>query len=62
MSGRDKPEKQEKTATARTMWVPAVNALGSYGRWAFHETTDPWNVKNEIREFLTSLKMNGVVD
>lgn len=52
VSGRDKPEKQAKTATARTMWVPAVNAVGTYGRWAFHETTDPWNVMSEIRDFL----------
>lgn len=52
VSGRDKPEKQAKTATARSMWVSAVNALGIYGRWAFHETTDPWNVMSEIREFL----------
>jgi len=59
VSGREKPEKQEKTATARTMWVPAVNALGTYGRWAFHETSDPWNVMNEIREYIALINSNG---
>lgn len=56
VSGREKIEKQEKTSTARTMWVPAVNALGTFGRWAFHETSDPWNVKNEIREAISTTK------
>jgi len=59
VSGRDKPEKQEKTATARTMWVPAVNALGTYGRWAFHETSDPWNVMNEIRDYVAQINAVG---
>lgn len=55
VSGRDRRDKKEKVATARTLWVPAVNALGKFGRWAFHETTDPWNVQNEIRENLGRL-------
>jgi type III restriction enzyme len=50
VSGREKRDKKEKVATARTLWVPAINALGKFGRWAFHETTDPWNVQNEIRQ------------
>ena len=52
VSGREKRDKKEKVATARTLWVPAINALGKFGRWAFHETTDPWNVQNEIRQNL----------
>lgn len=52
VSGREKHDKKEKVATARMLWVPAVNALGKFGRWAFHETSDPWNVMNEIRENL----------
>lgn len=52
VSGREKRDKKEKVATARTLWVPAINTLGKFGRWAFHETTDPWNVMNEIREYL----------
>lgn len=52
VSGRDKKEKKEKAATARELWVPAVNGIGVYGRWGYHETHDPWNVKSEIRECL----------
>lgn len=51
-SGREKREKKEKVATARGLWVPAINQLGRYGRWAFYESKDPWNVINEIRLFL----------
>ncbi len=27
-----------------------------FGRWAFYETRDPWNVKTELREFLKTLQ------
>ncbi|MEA4958143.1 MAG: DEAD/DEAH box helicase family protein [Anaerolineaceae bacterium] len=52
VSGREKKEKKEKVATTRTLWVPAINTLRTFGRWAFHETSDPWNVMTEIRDFL----------
>jgi len=52
VSGREKKDKKEKCATARELWVPAINQHGGYGRWAFIETSDPWNVMNEIREYL----------
>ena len=31
---------KEKKSTMDTYWVPGVNHLGSYGRWAFAEFTD----------------------
>ena len=52
VSGREKRDKKEKVATARSLWVPAVNALGKFGRWDFHETKEPWNVINELRDYL----------
>ena len=54
VTGEQRKEKQAKVATARDYWVPAVNNDGGYGRWAFLEITDPWNVKTAIRKFLTS--------
>jgi type III restriction enzyme len=48
---RDK-DKEAKTSTARTLWVPAVNNAGTWGRWAFLEITDPWEAKNVIRGWL----------
>lgn len=35
-SGQEKEkEKDAKVHTARTMWVPPVNNLGTFGRWTF---------------------------
>ncbi len=49
VSGERKKDKEAKVATARTLWVPAVNNHGGFGRWAFLEVTDPWDAKNTIR-------------
>ena len=49
VSGEAKKDKAAKTATARTLWVPAINAHGGFGRWAFVEVTDPWDAQNTIR-------------
>jgi len=37
-----------KAAAIRDRWVPAVNRLGGYGRWAFAELTDPYAMKEEL--------------
>lgn len=53
VSGRpNDQEKQAKTGTARSLWIPAVNNEGTFGRWAFLENLDPWNAQTDIREFL----------
>ena len=56
VTGEPKKDKAAKTATARTLWVPAVNNHGGFGQWAFLEITDPWDAKNLIRRFLEKLK------
>jgi hypothetical protein len=35
--------------TARTLWVPAVNNHGEFGRWGFIEIADPWDTESTIR-------------
>ena len=42
----------EKFATARTLWVPAINNHGGFGRWALIEIADPWDAKNTSRASL----------
>ena len=49
VSGQQLKDKDAKTSTARTLWVPAVNNHGAFGAWAFVEITDPWNAQAEIR-------------
>jgi len=52
VSGEPKPEKAAKVETTRTLWVPAVNNHGGFGRWGFLEISDPWDAKNAIRAHL----------
>jgi type III restriction enzyme len=52
VSGEQKKDKTAKIATARTLWVPAVNNHGGFGRWNFIEIADPWNAKNVIQASL----------
>jgi len=54
--GKIGKDKAAKVATARNLWVPAVNNAGSWGRWAFIEITDPWDAKNTIASQLACLK------
>lgn len=53
VTGEKKKDKEAKTATARDLWVPAINNHGGFGRWAFLEITDPWNAATEIRRSLS---------
>lgn len=55
VTGEKKKEKAAKVDTARTLWVPAVNNHGGFGRWAFLEIADPWDAKNVIRAFVKEL-------
>jgi type III restriction enzyme len=57
VTGEKKKDKAAKVAAARTLWIPAINNHGGFGRWAFLEIDDPWNGKNEIQAFLS--KSNG---
>ncbi len=54
VTGEKKKDKAAKVATARTLWVPAVNNHGGFGRWAFIEISDPWDAENMIRKLLES--------
>jgi len=53
VTGEKRKEKIAKVSTAKTLWIPAVNNQGSFGRWAFLEITDPWNAQNSIRESIS---------
>ncbi|HYC56503.1 MAG TPA: DEAD/DEAH box helicase family protein [Candidatus Binatia bacterium] len=40
IKGYRREDAKEKKSTMETYWVPGVNHLGTYGRWAFAEFTD----------------------
>ena len=55
VTGEKKKDKAAKVATARTLWVPAINNHGGFGRWTFIEVADPWDAQNLIRGLLKQL-------
>ncbi len=60
VTGEKKKDKAAKVATARTLWVPAANNHGGFGRWSFIEIADPWNAANDIRAHVASLGSQAV--
>jgi len=56
VTGKKDKDKTAKVDTARTLWVPAVNNHGGFGRWAFLEIADPWDAKNIIRSKIKSME------
>ncbi|HOH80454.1 MAG TPA: DEAD/DEAH box helicase family protein [Methanoregulaceae archaeon] len=55
VTGEKKKDKAAKVATAHTLWVPAVNNHGGFGRWSFLEISDPWDAEGTIRGHLRAL-------
>ena len=43
---------KDKKATMDTYWVPGVNNLGAYGRWAFAELTDVYAMEEDFEDAL----------
>ena len=39
---------KDKKSTMETYWVPGVNRHGSYGRWAFAEFTDVYEIESDF--------------
>lgn len=52
VSGEARKDKANKVATAKTLWVPAVNNHGGFGQWVFEEVDDPSGAKGIIRQAL----------
>jgi len=44
IKGYRREDAKEKKSTMETYWVPGVNHLGSYGRWAFAEFTEVYQI------------------
>ena len=46
---------KEKASTMRTYWVPGVNNLGGFGRWAFAEFTAVFEIEAEFHKLIDNL-------
>ena len=50
IKGYRREDAKEKKSTMETYWVPGVNNLGTYGRWAFAEFTDVYMIAADFAE------------
>ena len=48
IKGYRREDAKEKKATMETYWLPGVNHLGSYGRWAFAEFGDVYQIGSDF--------------
>ena len=51
---------REKKNTMEAYWLPGVNALGEYGRWAFAEFTHVYDIEHGLRQVIDSYTPTGV--
>ena len=49
IKGYRREDAKEKKSTMDTYWVPGVNNLGTYGRWAFAEFTDVYEIESNFK-------------
>jgi type III restriction enzyme len=48
IKGYRREDAKEKKSTMETYWVPGVNNLRQYGRWAFAEFTDMYQIETDF--------------
>ena len=70
IKGFRREDAKVKKLTMDTYWVPGVNNLGNYGRWAFAEFTDVYEmqadfkkkVEDEFNKMIGSVIVSGTTD
>lgn len=58
IKGYRREDAKEKKSTMDTYWIPGVNNDGRYGRWAFAEFTDVYEIEAEFSRVIERL-VNG---
>ncbi|MBN2309859.1 MAG: DEAD/DEAH box helicase family protein [Candidatus Hydrogenedentes bacterium] len=61
IKGYRREDAKEKKATIETYWVPGVNNLRQYGRWAFVEFTDVYEIQDGFQAKLEA-EFNTMID
>lgn len=49
IKGYRREDAKEKKATMDTYWIPGVNNLGGFGRWAFAEFTEVYQIESDFK-------------
>jgi type III restriction enzyme len=61
IKGYRREDAKEKKATMENYWVPGVNNLGTYGRWAFAEFTEVYQIEADFEAKVVS-EFNKMVE
>jgi len=54
IKGYRREDAKEKKTTMETYWVPGVNNAGEYGRWAFAEFTEVYQIESDFKSKVES--------
>ena len=54
IKGYRREDAKEKKSTMENYWVPGVNNSGQYGRWAFAEFTDVFQMEDDFEQKVES--------
>jgi type III restriction enzyme len=55
IKGYRREDAKEKKATMETYWMPGVNHLGSYGRWAFAEFRNIYEIDSDLKKKIATM-------
>ena len=61
IKGYRREDAKDKKATMETYWVPGVNNNGQYGRWAFAEFTEVYQMETDFKAKVEA-KFNQMID
>jgi type III restriction enzyme len=62
IKGYRKEDAKEKKATMENYWVPGVNNEGTYGRWAFVEFTDVFEIQAGFNALIQRAVANSIAE
>ena len=52
IKGYRREDAKEKKTTMETYWIPGINNLDQYGRWAFAEFTAVYEIEQQFSELI----------
>jgi type III restriction enzyme len=55
IKGYRREDAKEKKTFTETYWIPGVNHSGAYGRWAFAEFTEVYEIESEFKKMIESV-------
>jgi type III restriction enzyme len=59
VKGYRREDAKDKKDTMETYWIPGVNTLGTYGRWAFAEFREVFEIREELDAVIDSVRVKA---